>query len=278
MVEIGRFNRLKIVKSVPFGVYLDGKDLGEILLPLKYVPEESEPGMELDVFIYLDSEERLIATTLKPVAQVGEFAMMTVVSNSKFGSFLKWNIEKDLFVPFKEQKSPLIVGKSYVFCVYFDDESGRLAASQKVFKFLSQDTNELKEGEEVKILVYEYTPLGWKAIINNKFSGMLYRSEIFNTELKIGFESTAYIKKLREDGKIDLNLSKVGYETVRDFSDILMEKLKENDGFLSFNDNSSPELIYAHFGVSKKVFKKAVGSLYKNRKIRLISGGIEWIN
>jgi predicted RNA-binding protein (virulence factor B family) len=277
MIAIGRFNRLKIIKAVPFGVYLDGGELGEILLPLKYVPDTGKPGDDLDIFLYLDSEERLIATTLKPVAQVGEFAFMTVVSNSKFGSFLKWNIEKDLFVAFKEQKNPLIIGKSYLFYVYFDDESGRIAASQKFYKFLSQDTSELSEGEEVKILVYELTPMGWKAIINHKYFGMLYRNEVFNTEVKVGFESTAYIKKIREDGKLDLSLNKAGYGNIRDFTEILMEMLVENDGFLSFNDNSSPELIYANFGVSKKVFKKAVGSLYKNRKIRLINGGIEWI-
>lgn len=277
MIEIGRFNRLKIIKSVPFGVYLDGGDMGEILLPLKYVPDTAKAGDELEIFLYLDSEERLIATTLKPIAQVGEFAFMTVVSNSKFGSFLRWNIEKDLFVPFKEQKSPLIIGRSYLFYVYFDDESGRIAASQKFYKFLSQDTSELSEGEEVKILVYELTPMGWKAIINHKYFGMLYRNEVFNSEVKVGFDSTAYIKKIREDGKVDLSLTKAGYGNIRDFTEILMEMLVENDGFLSFNDNSSPELIYAHFGVSKKVFKKAVGSLYKNRKIRLINGGIEWI-
>lgn len=278
MVEIGRYNRLKIVKEVPFGVYLDGEELGEILLPSKYVPDHHEIGTEVDIFLYLDSEERMIATTLKPKAQVGEFAMLTVASNSKFGSFLKWNIEKDLFVPFKEQKNPLAVGKSYVFFVYFDEESGRLAASQKIHKFLSSEPPEFNEGDEVDILIYDQTPLGWKAIINHAFTGMLYRSEVYNTDVKIGFESKAYIKKLREDFKIDLSLNRPGYGTVKDFSEILLEKLIENEGFLSFNDNSSPELIYSAFGVSKKVFKKAVGSLYKSHKIKLVNGGIEWIN
>ncbi len=278
MIEIGRTNRLKIVKTVPFGAYLDGKELGEILLPLKYVPDEADTGTELDVFLYLDSEERLIATTLRPKAQVGEFAMMKVVSNSKFGSFLQWNIEKDLFVPFKEQKNPLIIGKSYIFYIYFDEESGRIAASQKLFKFFAPDPEGLNEGDEVNILVYEHTPMGWKAIINHKHSGMLYSNEIFNTGISIGFESVAFIKKIREDGKIDLSLHRSGFGNVQDFSDVLMQKLEENEGFLSFNDNSSPELIYAAFGVSKKVFKKAVGSLYKNRKIRLVNGGIERID
>lgn len=278
MIGIGRYNRLKIVKEVPFGVYLDGEELGEILLPSKYVPDNHEVGTEVDIFLYLDSEERLIATTLKPKAQVGEFAMLTVASNSKFGSFLKWNIEKDLFVPFKEQKNPLTVGKSYVFYIYFDEESGRLAASQKIQKFLSPEPPEFNEGDEVDILIYDHTPLGWKAIINHAFTGMLYSSEVYNTDVKIGFESKAYIKKLREDFKIDLSLNRSGYGTVKDFSEILLEKLIENEGFLSFNDNSSPELIYSAFGVSKKVFKKAVGSLYKSHKIKLVNGGIEWIN
>ena len=272
-IELGRFNLLKVVKEVEFGMYLDGGEDGEILLPLRYVPEGCQPGDELNVFIYLDSEERLVATTLTPLVQVGEFACLEVAWVNEYGAFLNWGLMKDLFVPFREQKMKMQVGKKYIIHAHLDDESYRIVASAKVDRYLSKEPASYEAGDEVNILIWQKTDLGFKAIIDNKYSGLLYENEIFST-LQTGMEMKAFVKQVREDGKVDLILQKPGFEKIDDFSKTLLNYIRENDGRIRLNDKSPAEDIYDTFGVSKKTFKKGVGDLYKKRLITLHEDGI----
>lgn len=272
-IELGKFNTLEIVKEVDFGLYLDGGDSGEILLPSRYVPSQYSIGDTLDVFLYLDNEERLIATTLTPYVQVGEFAYLEVSWVNQYGAFLNWGLMKDLFVPFSEQKMKMQVGNKYIVHAHLDDESYRIVASAKIERYLSKDEPDYQAGDKVNILVWQKTDLGFKAIINNKFSGLLYDSEIF-TPLYTGTKTEAFIKQVREDGKIDLILQKPGFEKVDDFSQQLLEYIGTHNGFIPFNDKSDANDIYDTFGVSKKTFKKAVGDLYKKRLIVIEPNGI----
>lgn len=272
-IELGKFNILEVVKEVDFGMYLDGGEEGEILLPQRYVPEGCEPGDELNVFIYLDNEERLVATTLTPLVQVGEFACLEVAWVNEYGAFLNWGLMKDLFVPFREQKMKMLVGNKYVVHAHIDEESYRIVASAKVDRYLSKDMPSYEAGEEVNILIWQKTDLGFKAIIENKYGGLLYDSEIFQP-LRTGDTLKAYIKQVREDGKVDLILQKPGFEKVDDFAKTLLQYIKDNGGRISLNDKSPAEEIYDTFGISKKTFKKAVGDLYKRRLILLEEGGI----
>lgn len=275
-IELGKFNQLEVVKQVDFGMYLDGGEEGEILLPTRYVPEDCKVGDWLNVFLYLDNEERLIATTLTPLVQVGEFACLEVSWVNQFGAFLNWGLMKDLFVPFSEQKMKMQVGNKYVIHAYIDDESFRIVASAKVDRYLSKEKAPYQPGEEVNILIWQKTDLGFKAIIENMYSGLLYDSEIFQT-LHTGDTLKAYIKQVREDGKIDLILQKPGFEKVDDFSKTLYRYIADHGGRIGLNDRSPAEEIYDVFGVSKKTFKKAVGDLYKKRLILLHEDGIELV-
>ncbi|GAA6241377.1 S1-like domain-containing RNA-binding protein [Bacteroides fragilis] len=275
-IELGKFNQLEVVKQVDFGMYLDGGEEGEILLPIRYVPEDCKVGDWLNVFLYLDNEERLIATTLTPLVQVGEFACLEVSWVNQFGAFLNWGLMKDLFVPFSEQKMKMQVGNKYVIHAYIDDESFRIVASAKVDRYLSKEKAPYQPGEEVNILIWQKTDLGFKAIIENMYSGLLYDSEIFQT-LHTGDTLKAYIKQVREDGKIDLILQKPGFEKVDDFSKTLYHYIADHGGRIGLNDKSPAEEIYDVFGVSKKTFKKAVGDLYKKRLILLHEDGIELV-
>ena len=267
-IELGKFNTLKVVKEVGFGMYLDGGDEGEILLPLRYVPEGCQVGDELNVFIYLDNEERLVATTLTPLAQVGQFACLEVSWVNRYGAFLNWGLMKDLFVPFREQKMKMQVGKKYMVHVHLDDESYRIVASAKVEHFLSKEQAPYRSGEEVEILIWQKTDLGFKAIIEHRYGGLLYENEIFRP-LHTGMRLKAYVKQVREDGKIDLTLQKHGTGKVDDFAATLLEYIRKQGGSTSLNDKSPAEEIYATFGVSKKTFKKAVGDLYKRHLVVL---------
>lgn len=265
-IELGRFNTLSVVKEVDFGMYLDGDEQGEILLPTRYVPTGCKVGDWLNVFLYLDNEERLIATTLTPYVQVGEFACLEVVWINQYGAFLDWGLMKDIFVPFGEQKMKMQVGKRYMIYAHLDDESYRIVATAKIDRFLSKEMPTYKAGDEVNILIWQKTDLGFKAIVDNKFSGLLYDSQIFQ-ELNTGDNLKAYIKLVRPDGKIDLMLQKTGVEHVSDFSATLLQYIKDNGGSTSLNDKSDAAEIYEVFGVSKKTFKKAVGDLYRKRLI-----------
>jgi predicted RNA-binding protein (virulence factor B family) len=272
-IKLGKYNQLEVVKEVDFGVYLNGDEDGEILLPKRYVPEGTKPGDVLNVFIYLDMEERLVATTLQPYVQVGEFACLEVAWVNQFGAFLNWGLMKDLFVPFREHKMKMQKGKRYVVYVHLDEESYRIVASAKVEHFLSTEKPDYQPGQEVEVLVWQRTELGYKVIVENKFSGMLYHNEIFQP-LEVGMRLTAFIKQVRPDGKIDLVLQKAGARKVDDFSEVLWQYIKDNDGFTPLNDKTDAEVIYHTFGVSKKTFKKAVGDLYKKRRIVLEEDGI----
>lgn len=272
-IELGRFNRLEVVKQVDFGMYLDGGEEGEILLPARYVPEGCEVGDWLNVFLYLDNEERLIATTLTPLVQVGQFACLEVAWVNQYGAFLNWGLMKDLFVPFSEQKMKMEVGRKYIVHAHVDEESYRIVASAKVDRYLSKEKPDYQPGQEVDILIWQKTDLGFKAIVDNRFAGLLYDSEIFRT-LRTGDTLPAFIKQVREDGKIDLILQKPGLAKVDDFSKTLLQYIKDNAGRCGLNDKSPAEEIYATFGVSKKTFKKAVGDLYKKHLIVLSDDGI----
>ena len=264
---------MEVVKEVDFGVYLDGFDDGEILLPARYVPADCRVGDVLNVFIYLDNEERLVATTLEPLVQVGQFAWLEVSWVNEYGAFLHWGLMKDLFVPFREQKMKMQMGRSYLVHAHLDEESYRIVASAKVEKFLSKERPDYQPGEEVEVLVWQRTDLGVKVIVDNRYGGLLYRSELF-TSVEPGMRLTAYVKQVREDGKIDLTLHKQGYAKVEDFSDTLWAYLKEHDGYVALHDKSPAEAIYDTFGVSKKTFKKGVGDLYKKRLISISEAGI----
>ena len=272
-IELGKYNQLEVVKEVDFGVYLDGGEEGEILLPTRYVPEDCMIGDILNVFLYLDIDERLIATTLTPYVQVGQFACLEVSWVNEYGAFLNWGLMKDLFVPFREQKMKMQVGRKYVIHAHLDEESYRIVASAKVERYLSKDKPEYASGDEVNILIWQKTDLGFKAIIDNKYSGLLYENEIF-TSLETGMEMKAFVKQVREDGKVDLILQKPGFEKIDDFAKTLLDYIREQGGRISLNDKSPAEDIYDTFGVSKKTFKKGVGDLYKKRLISLHEDGI----
>lgn len=276
MASIGTINTLRVMRILDFGAYLDGDNLGDILLPIKDVPEDCNPEDQLDVFIYMDSEDRIIATTQQPKAMVGDIAMLEVIATSKVGAFLNWGLLKDLLVPFSEQGQVMEVGKFYLVYVYLDEKTNRLAASAKLEKFLDLTPKQYAEEQEVDLIITFQSELGYKAVVNGVHSGILYANEIYQ-DLKPGQKITGYIKKIRTDGKLDLIIQKPGFETIDQFSDQLLEELGKTDGFLAFNDKSNPEEIRLRFAVSKKVFKKAVGSLYKQKKILLENGGIRLI-
>lgn len=274
MAEIGKLNHLEVVKELDFGIYLDGGDLGEILMPKRYIPEGTMTGDHLEAFIYLDSEDRLVATTEKPLAMVEEFALLEVVSVTQIGAFLNWGLPKDLFVPFREQRQPMEVGKKYLVYVYLDVNSKRIAASSKIEQYLDNIPVDYDEGEEVDLIIVNETDLGFNAIIDNSHLGVIYKNEVFQT-LNPGDKIQGYIKKIRTDGKIDLRLDKIGYEKITSFVDRIIVELQKNNGFLSLTDKSSPEEIYKTFKISKKNFKAAIGALYKKRFISLEENGIK---
>ena len=274
MLQLGKRNDMVVARKVDFGVYLDGGDIGDVLLPKRYVPEGCEVGDTVNVFLHLDNEERLVATTKKSLVEVNHFAFLEVKWINEHGAFLDWGLMKDLFCPFREQKMKMQVGKKYVVYAYIDAVTYRIVASAKVEKFLSDEEPPYSNGDEVEILVQQKTDLGFKAIIDDKFGGMIFDNEVF-TEIRTGDRMKAYIKQIRPDGKIDLSLQPSGRENVVGFAGRLLRTLIESEnGFLPYHDKTSPDEIYAAFGVSKKTFKKAVGDLYKHFYITIESNGI----
>jgi len=276
MAEIGKLNKLRVVKELDFGIYLDGLEHGEILMPRRYVPENCKPEDIIDAFVYFDSEDRIIATTEKPYAMVGEFALLEAISVNSVGAFLNWGLPKDLLVPFNEQKQKMAEGQSYIVYVYIDHESKRIVASAKLDKFLDNLPPEYEIGQEVDLLIGNQTDIGYKAIIDNKHWGILYQNEVFQT-LNKGQKIKGFIKKIREDEKIDLTMQKPGYEKVGDLLQIIVDALELHDGFISVTDKSPAEMIYQLFGMSKKNYKKAIGALYKKKSIVLEDHGIRLI-
>ena len=275
MVELGDYNELEIAREVDFGVYLTSED-GDILLPSKYIPEGARVGDRVRVFVYRDSEDRIIATNLVPYATVGEFACLTCKDVTPFGAFLDWGLEKDLLVPLNNQKNKMQVGHKYCVYLYLDETSDRVVATSKLGKYLQNDHIQLTEGEEVQLLVAGFTDLGTKVIINQAYMGMLYKNETFK-DLRIGDKVTGYVKLIRPDNKIDVTLRKPGatQKTESDeASDKIMRLLEQGSGWLPLSDNSTPEEIYQALGMSKKTFKRAIGGLYKAGKVTLSEDSI----
>jgi hypothetical protein len=277
MADIGVFNNLRVIKEVDFGVYLDGGEHEEILLPRKYVPENCKVDDNIKVFIYLDSEDRFIATTETPYAMVGDFALLKVVAIESVGAFLDWGLLKDLLVPFGEQSSTMEISKSYIVRIYVDKQSNRIAATTRLDRYLDNTPGNFHAAQEVELLICNQTDIGYKAIINGTHWGVIYSNEVFQP-LKSGQKTKGYIKKVREDNKIDLSLHKPGYERVDDITDTILNVLKEQGGFISVTDKSSPETINKLFGVSKKTYKKAIGAIYRKRLITIEDDGIRLIS
>ena len=275
MIRLGKHNVMEVVREVDFGMYLDAGEVGEVLIPRKYIPEGTKPGDKLRVFLYLDSEARLVATTEEPLVEVNEFAYLEVNWVNEFGAFLNWGLTKDLFCPFKEQKMRMVQGKKYIVFCYIDPVTYRIVASAKVEKFLSDEKPPYQSGDEVNLLIQQKSDLGMKAIVDGKYRGLLFDNEIFQP-LHTGDRLKGYVKQVREDGKIDLKLQRFfGKKRITTFSDQLLLHLKTcKEGFCPLHDKSDAESIYATFGVSKKTFKRAVGDLYKHQFITLEADGI----
>ncbi|MGL5684078.1 MAG: CvfB family protein [Marinifilaceae bacterium] len=266
MIELGKHNKLKVVKIVDFGVYLDGEEWGEVLLPNETVPEGCAVEDEIDVFIYFDSEDRIIATTSTPTICIDEFAYMDIVSLSSIGAFADWGLRKDLLIPFREQRSPLKVGQSAIVYAYLDKNSDRIVGSTKIDKFLDQVPPEYKIGEEVNLMIARKSNLGYNVIINNRHWGLIHHNDIF-TRLAIGDKVKGYIKNVREDEKIDVLLQAPGYEKIDPLANTILSRLQEQGGTIHCSDKTDAEEIYAQFACSKKSFKKALGTLYKQGRI-----------
>jgi len=274
MVQVGQYNTLKVVKKVDFGMYLDGGEAGEILLPKRFVPKGLKPDDEIEVFLYHDGENRLIATTQKPLAVAGDIALLRVVSISNQGAFLDWGLMKDIFLPLSQQTTRIDVGGEYLVKLYIDERTGRIAATQRVERTLSNENLTVKEKDEVDMLIYQKTDIGYKVIINNKHLGVLHYNEVFR-ELEYGAHEKGFIKSIKEEGKIDVSLGEAGYKKVESETDRVLRLLEENNGYLPYHDKSNPEEIYEFFGISKKVFKMTIGALYKQHKIELTQTGIK---
>ena len=273
---IGKFNLLNIVAIMDKGAYLDGGDLGEILLPKRDLPETCQIGETIKVFLYLDSAERLVATTTIPLAQVGEFVSLKVVQVNKIGAFLDWGLPKDLLVPFTQQHSEMEVGKYYLVRVFLDQITNRIAASSKLDKFIDIWPADYQQGDKVNLIIGGKTDLGFKAIINDLHWGLLYDNEIFQ-HLRVGKKIPGYIKQVREDGRLDLILTRGSKNKVNDFSEKLLAHIADRGGLTPLNDKSAPELIQRTLGVSKKTFKATVGNLLKKGKIAIVKEGIKLV-
>jgi hypothetical protein len=273
MVQIGKMNRLSIKGRRTYGIHLDGGELGDILLRDRNAAQKYQTDEKIDVFVYVDREQRLLATTQKPYATVGEFAGLKVTANSTAGAFMDWGLESDLFVPKSEQQENMREGKSYVVYIFLSEKSNRITASSKLSKFLDPRHPEYQEGEEVRLIISGRTDLGYSAVVNDSHMGMIYENEVFQ-KLDIGLRLKGYVKKVREDHKIDLRLQQTGYRRVDDISQTILDTLDGCGGMVAVTDKSPPEDIYALFGVSKKVFKKAIGALYKKRRITIDADGI----
>ncbi|ASV28816.1 CvfB family protein [Maribacter cobaltidurans] len=276
MIEIGRKNNLKILRDTSVGLFLGDEGGNDVLLPNKYVPSTYEIGDDIEVFCYLDYDERPVATTLEPDIMLGEFRLLQVAEVNEFGAFMDWGLEKHLLVPFREQRNKMKQGQWYVVHCYLDDKTQRLVASNKLDKFLNNDHLNLTEWEEVTLVVTRQTDLGWEVIVNEKHKGLVYFNEVFKT-INIGDVIPGCVKKIRKDNKIDISLQPLGSRVLEPAANKIYNVLKENGGFLPFHDKSDPEEIRDMFQMSKKTFKKGLGTLYKERKVNLEKDGISLV-
>ena len=273
MLRIGENHTLHIVRETEPGLFLTDEEGNEVLLPNKYIPETFEIGEEIEVFVYLDHEERPVATTLEPLVKLDEFAFLKCVETTEFGAFLDWGLEKHLFVPFKEQAYPMKKGGRYLVFCYLDEDTNRLVASSKVHAFLDNSSLTVAPFEEVDLIISNKSDLGYNVIINQLHLGLIYHDDVFQ-EINVGDEMRGFIKKTRADGKIDVSLQRPGYRSIEPNAQLILDKLKQNDGYLNLTDKSSPEAIHSQLGISKKSFKRAAGMLYKQRKIEIKDNGL----
>jgi predicted RNA-binding protein (virulence factor B family) len=271
-MEIGYYNTLKIARETKVGLFLtDGKD--DVLLPLKYVPKEYNIGDELIVFVYLDHEERPVATTLEPYILLDEFGLLRVNYVNNIGAFLDWGLEKDILVPFKEQARPMEKGKRYLVFAYMDEKTNRIVASSKTNQFLNNENITVQVGEEVDLIISHITDLGINVIINDSYKGLLYKDQVYD-DIRTGDRMKGFIKTIRPDNKIDVSLQKLGYDNIEPNAEKILDELRASRGFLRLNDNSHPEDIKTILKMSKKTFKKAIGALYKEKRIEIKDDGI----
>lgn len=277
MADIGRVNRLAVMSTEGNEVRLDGGESGTIALAEKYISGKYRAGDELEVFVYIDREGQLQAITGKPYATVGEFATLRVAATSPSGAFLAWGMKNDLLVPKSEQLNPMVEGRSYAVYIFLSEKTNRITASSKLDKFLGLDSPDYVEGEEVDLILFDKTDLGYRAVINQSHVGMVYDNEVFQ-ELSLGQRLKGYIHTIRQDSKIDLRLQRSGYDKVDAISKTILQLLQERGGHVPLSDKSPPDDIYALFGVSKKVFKKAIGALYKKRFITIDRSGIKLVD
>ena len=278
MLQIGRFNTLTLTRFTDHGAYVDGGEVGEILVPKAYVRPEWRPGDTQRLFVYLDQSERLVATTESPLAQVGDFACLEVAWVNEHGAFLSWGVMKDLFVPFREQRRTMEVGEHHVVYVYIDEATGRLAATAKVDRYLRPaPSRDYHRGRTVQLLAWQRSPLGMKVIVDNAYAGLIYAGEAYDRLPRRGEVLEGTVVQLRPDGRLDISLQRIGKGRFRDFADALLDALREAGGFLPFTDRSEPEVIAERFEVSKKTFKRAVGTLYKQHLITLSDEGIRLV-
>jgi len=274
MAEVGKFNKLQVVKEVDFGVYLDGGELDTIFLPQRYVPEVCEIGDWVEVFLYFDSEDLLIATTETPKVEVGRCEMLKVIDINNAGAFMDWGLPKDLLVPYSEQHKPMEVGYSYVVYVFHDQDSDRIAASTRLQDHLAEESVWIKPRQSVDLLIAGRTDLGYKAVINDQYLGLIFRDDAFRP-LKIGERLPGFVKNIRADGKIDLLISQGTLQGDHDLGEQIIEKLRASGGISALTDKSDPDEIYRQFKVSKKKYKQALGTLYKSRRITLAPNQIK---
>ena len=274
MVYIGEYAELRIDRFTSVGAYLEDDNGFEVLLPNKYLTDDMELDQKVKVYIYNDSEDRPVATTEIPKIELNEFAFLRVKAVSNFGAFLDWGLEKDLLVPFKEQTAKMVEDGIYLIHLMRDEQTNRLVGSARINRYLDNEVNDLEQGDEIDLFVAEVTDLGRKVIVNNKYSGLIFKDRLVRP-LRNGEKTTGYVEFIREDGKIDVSLVPIGLEKFDEFSEQVLEYLKDNNGVITVTDKSSPDLIRAELGMSKKSFKKAVGNLYKNKKIKLTDTTIE---
>lgn len=271
-MNIGHYNTLTIARETKVGLFLTN-GATDVLLPMKYIPEQYTIGEEIIVFVYLDHEERPVATSLEPYILMDEFGLLRVNYVNKFGAFLDWGLEKDLFVPFKEQARPMEKGKRYLVFAYIDQKTNRIVASSKTNQFLNNEKLTVAEGDEVALIISHITDLGINVIINDIHKGLLYKDQVYE-DIRLGDRLTGYIKTIRPDHKIDVSLQKLGYENIETNADKILQELRASRGFLRLNDNSHPEDIKTVLKMSKKTFKKGIGSLYKDKLIEIKDDGI----
>lgn len=276
MIHLGQYNELDIIRETPQGLYLGDKEGNEVLLPQKYAPKEFKIWDTLRVFVYLDHEERLVATTLEPHITIHDFGFLCCVDVNDYGAFLDWGLEKHLFVPFKEQARPMKKGSWYIVYLYLDEKTNRLVASSKTKRFLSNENLTVKKFDKVDVLVTHITEKGANVIVNGKHQGLIYKENIFE-DIRTGDRIEAYIKKVRNDGKLDVVLQPEGYRSIEPNADYVLDELKAVGGFLPFHDKTDAEDIKNQLGMSKKSFKKAIGTLFKDKKILIKDDGIELV-